>query len=138
VAHVLPDQVVAGGADQVAAAQVAQALEDLGHPQRDRGLAGAGAAGEAHVQRGAGGGEAEAGAEPVYQEQGGDLADPGLDRVNADEFGVEAVEGAGDGELFLPGAQVDHRVVGEGLVVVFAGVRLGGGRHGEGHAGGSP
>jgi hypothetical protein len=141
VAHVLPDQVVAGGADQVAAPQVAQVIQDLGHAQRDRGLARAGAAGEAHVQRGAGGLQAEAGAEPVDQEQGGDLADPGLDRVNADEFGVEAVEDTGDRELVLPGAQVDQRVVGEGFVVGFgAGAGLDGGRrHREaGHPGGSP
>jgi hypothetical protein len=119
---------------------LSRALEDLGHAQRDRGLAGAGAAGEAHVQRGAGGVQAEAGAEPVDQEQGGDLADPGLDRADADEFGVEAVEHAGDGELFLPGAQVDQGVVRQGFVVVGSGVgvRSGGGRHGEGHPRGSP
>ena len=37
--------------DQVAVADVAELVQDRGHPQRHRGLAGAGIAGEGHVQR---------------------------------------------------------------------------------------
>jgi hypothetical protein len=51
VADVLADQVVARHRDQMALAHIAEPMQDLGHAQRDRGLAGAGVAGEAHVQR---------------------------------------------------------------------------------------
>jgi hypothetical protein len=61
---------------------------------------------------------------------------------NQIEFGVEPVEDTGDGELFLPGAELDEGVVGQGLVgLVLAGGGLHGGRHGEplgGHPRGSP
>ena len=74
VPDVLADQVVAGDRDQVPAAQVAEPVQQVGHPQRDRRLAGAGAAGEAHVQGRPGGGEPEPLPDPVDQQQRRDLA----------------------------------------------------------------
>ena len=51
VADVLADEIVARDRDQVPCADVAEPVQDVGHAQRDRRLAGAGIAGEAHVQR---------------------------------------------------------------------------------------
>jgi len=50
VPDVLADEFLAGDGDQVPAPGVAEPLEQLGHPERHRGLAGTRAAGEAHVQ----------------------------------------------------------------------------------------
>src|ERR1035441_3686997 len=53
MADVLADQVVTGHADQLPLAQVAGFPQQLAHVHGDCGLAGARAAGEAHVQAGA-------------------------------------------------------------------------------------
>ena len=50
VTDVLTDQIIARDGDQVAFADVPQAMQDRGHPHRDGRLAGAWVAGEAHVQ----------------------------------------------------------------------------------------
>ena len=92
VPDVLPDEVVARDRDDLRLLDVAEAMEDLRHPQRDGGLAGAGVAGEAHVQRGARGDQPGLAAEPVDHEQRRDLADPRLDGRERDEVVVELGE----------------------------------------------
>jgi hypothetical protein len=70
------------------------------------------------VQRRARGAQAEAAAEPVDQEQGGDLADPRLDRLETDELGVEFGQDVRYGRLFLDGPEVEEFV---GRELCFAG-----------------
>ena len=92
VADVLADEVVARDRDQVALSHVAEPVEDRRHAHGDRGLAGAGVAGEAHVQRGLRDRDAEFRARLVDHEQRGDLADAQLHRREPDELAVEFVE----------------------------------------------
>ena len=102
-----PDQVVAGHRDQVVAADIAQPVEDVGHPAGDRGLAGAGIAGEGHVQGRVHAGECQVPAQLVDQEQGRDLADAGLHRLEAHELAVELVQHLADAGLAVDGIEVD-------------------------------
>jgi len=76
----------------VAGAAVAHALEDLAHAQRHRGLAGAGRSGEAHVQRGDAGLQAELQPHLVDDQQRGDLAHALLDRPQTDQVVIELVQ----------------------------------------------
>ena len=92
MAHVLPDQVVAGHGHHPRRRDVAQRVEDRGHAQRDGRLAGARVAREAHVQRGAGGREADVLAQPLDHQQRGDLADAPLDGLERDQLAVELGE----------------------------------------------
>ena len=87
-------------------ADVAEAVQDVGHPQRDRRLAGAGIAGEAHVQRRRLGGRPMVAAHAFDEEQRRDLADALLDRREADQLAVELVEHFGDAGLRIP-PQID-------------------------------
>ena len=81
VADVLAHQVIAGGGDHMALAHVAQAVQDPAHPLGHRGLAGAGTAGERHVQAGGRRLQTHLLARPVHHQQGGDFADAGLHRL---------------------------------------------------------
>ena len=92
VPDVLADEVVARDRDDLRLLDVAEAMEDLRHAQRDGGLAGAGVAGEAHVQRGPRGDEPGLAAQPVDHEQRRDLADARLDGRERDEVVVELGE----------------------------------------------
>jgi hypothetical protein len=110
VAHVLADQVVAGDADQLTLAQVAELAQQLAHVRGHGRLARARAAGEAHVQAGPGRGEPVAAPEPVDEQQRRDLPDPVLDRRQADELAVQPAEQLRDPQGLLLGRQV-HRVI---------------------------
>ena len=88
MADVLPDQIVARDRNQVSLAHIAQAMQDFGHAQRHRGLAGAGIAGETHMQRGRPRGQPQFLAHPVDQQQGRGFADAGLDRFQPYQFAV--------------------------------------------------
>jgi hypothetical protein len=92
VTDVLSDQVVARDRDHLGTPDVAQAVQDLRHAQGDRGLAGARVAGEAHVQRRRPRRQAELAAHAVHQQQRGGFVDAGLDRLQADQLALEAVE----------------------------------------------
>jgi hypothetical protein len=92
MADVLADEIVARDRDDLGLLDVAEAMEDLRHPQRDGGLARARVAGEAHVQRGTRGVQPLGAPQPVDHEQRGDLADPPLDGRQRDELGVELRE----------------------------------------------
>jgi len=110
VAHVLADQVVPGHADQLALAQVAELAQQLAHVRGHRGLARAGAAGEAHVQARPRRSEPVPAPEPVDEQQRGDLADPVLDRCQANELGVQPAEHLRDPQRLLLGRQI-HGVI---------------------------
>ena len=71
VPHVLAHEVVAGHRYDLGLLDVAEAVQDLGHPQRHGRLAGARVAGEAHVQRRAGRHETLFATQPVDHEQCG-------------------------------------------------------------------
>jgi hypothetical protein len=89
MADVLADQVVAGHRDQVAAPQIAEPEQDLRHAHGHRGLAGAGIAGEAHVQAGRAGGKAARPAQLVHQKQRGYVPDARLHRRQSDQLAVQ-------------------------------------------------
>jgi hypothetical protein len=67
-------------------------VEELGHPQGDRGLRRAGAAGEAHVQRGSRRLDAESSPPPIDNQKVCDFPDAGLDRAQPHELPLEALE----------------------------------------------
>jgi hypothetical protein len=113
VPDVLADEFLPGDGDQVPAPGVAQPLEQLGHPQRDRGLAGARAAGEAHVQVRPRRHQAEPGPLRVHQEQRGDLPDPGLDRGQPDQLAVQRVQDRVHAGMLTGLQQVDRAVRGQ-------------------------
>ena len=92
VADVLADEVVARHRDEMTLAHVAQAMQDLRHLLRHRGLAGAGIAGEAHVQRRRRSRESQRCPRPGHDQVGGDFADALLDRLQADQFAIERIE----------------------------------------------
>ena len=108
VPDVLADQVVAGDADQVPLAHVAEPVQQPGHLQRHRGLAGARVAGEAHVQRRRLLRQPEPPPRPVDEQQRRGLADPLLDRRQPDQLGVELVEHLAHARALVLGAQVDR------------------------------
>ena len=89
VADVLPDEVVARDGDDLRLVDVAEPVEDLGHLQRDGRLAGAGVAGERHVQRRARGLEPCLAAQLVDDQQRRHLADALLDGPEPDELLVD-------------------------------------------------
>jgi hypothetical protein len=107
VADVLADEIVARHRDEVAAADEAEAVEDLRHPHGDGGLAGAGVAGEGHVQRRRLCREAEAAADALDEKEGGDLADARLHGFEPDQVAVELVEDGVDAGFGALGDEVD-------------------------------
>ena len=108
VADVLADEVVAGHRDEMPFAHVAQPVQDFRHPQRDRRLAGARIAGEAHVQRRRLGGETDQPPAAIDEEQCGDVADPCLDRREPHELAVELVQHLVDLRLAEQRREVDR------------------------------
>ena len=107
VADVLADEVVTRHADHARRAQVAEAVENVGHRHRNRGLAGPRVAGKAHMERGRVGRQPEPMAHPIDQEQRRDLGDALLDRREADEVGVEVGEEGVDPGLATLRVEVD-------------------------------
>ena len=57
--------------------------------------------------------QAEPAPYPVHQQQRGDLPDPGLDRLKANQIRLERIEDLADARTGPFGRQVDGRVVGE-------------------------
>ena len=92
VSDVLTNQIVTSHRDQMAFAHIAEPLQYFAHAHRHRGLAGARIAGETHVQRRGLGAQFEFLAQAVDQQQGGDLADAGLDGLQTDQLVVELVQ----------------------------------------------
>ena len=74
---------------QLALLEVAEPVQQLGHPQRHRGLAGARRAGEAHVQVRPRASRPNRLPRPVHQEQCGDLLHLPLHRGQADQILVQ-------------------------------------------------
>jgi hypothetical protein len=110
VADILADEIVSRHRDHVAFADIAETMQDFGHPERHGGFPGTGVSGEVHVQRRRARGQAELAAKPVDQEQRRDLADAGLDGLQANEFAVELAQHLIDvGRLEL-GLQIDRFV----------------------------
>ena len=95
---------------------VAEAVQDVGHPHRDGRLAGSRIAGERHVQRRARGGQAGFTPQPIDDQQRGDLTDPRLHRRERDQVTVELREHGLDVRLAedrldvrcLRGGHVEH------------------------------
>src|ERR1700682_6366696 len=79
VTNVLPDEVITRDRDEMAFTDEAEAVEDVGHAQRDSRLAGARIAREGHVQSGWLTREAEFPAHAFHEQERGDLANAGLD-----------------------------------------------------------
>ena len=107
VADILADEIVARDRDEMAFADIAERVQDLGHAHRDRRLAGAGIAGEGHMQRRRLGGEADALAHPIDEQQRCDLADTGFDRLQANELAIKFVENRADMGVGELAAQID-------------------------------
>ena len=109
VPDVLADQIVARHRDQVPLADIAQPVQDVGHPHRDGGLAGTGIAGEAHVQCRCGLRQAESLPRSVHDEERRSLADALFDRLEPDQFPVELVEHLSDSGVTEITREVDGR-----------------------------
>ncbi len=73
----------------MAFADIAELVQDVGHPESDGGLAGAGIAGETHMQGGRLGDEAHASPHAVDEQERGDFADAGFHRRQADQLLIE-------------------------------------------------
>ncbi len=71
---------------------VPEPVQQLGHPQRHRRLAGARRAGEAHVQIGPRRGQPEPPPRPVHEQQGRDLLDPLLHHGQANQIPLQPRE----------------------------------------------
>ncbi len=104
---VLADHVVAHGVHQVPLVQVAKPVQQLGHPQPNRGLAGAWGPGEAHVQAGSRRRETEPIPYPVNQKQRRDLLYPLLHRHQADQLTIERGKNIVDARAFALGGEID-------------------------------
>src|SRR5260370_27201385 len=85
---VLPDEVITRDGDEMAFADESEAVEDVGHAQRDSRLAGARIAREGHVQGGWLTRDAEFPAHALHKEKRGHLANPGPDGTKPNEFVV--------------------------------------------------
>ena len=85
----------------------AEPMQDAGHPERHRGLAGAGISGERHVQRGIRVGERHLLANAFDQEKRSDLADPGFHRNEADQLAIELRQDRGDIDRLELAPEVD-------------------------------
>ena len=113
VADVLSDQVVACDRDQVALPHVTQAMEYLGHAHGDGGLAGAGVAGEAHVERGRDRRQVEFLAYTVNQQECRGFTDACLDRHQANQLTVQLAQYLFDVGVLKLCVQVNRSVVRE-------------------------
>jgi hypothetical protein len=84
----------------MAAPDEAEPVQDPCHAQRDRRLSGARIAGEGHMQGRKLAGQAHLLADALDQKQRGNLANPRLDRLEADEFAVELRQHLLDADRF--------------------------------------
>ena len=107
MADVLADEIVAGDAHHMTFAHVAEPVQDLGHAQCDGRFAGAGIAGEAHMQGRGACFQAQLLARARHREIRRDLADTPLHRRQADQLAVELVEHFGHVRIANDGLQVD-------------------------------
>ncbi len=108
VADVLADEVIARHRDEVAFANITEAMEDARHSHRHRRLAGAGVAGKSHVKRRRCRGEARAFSRSGDEQERSDLANPPLHRREPDELGVELLQQRTDVRLGMQRVEVDH------------------------------
>ena len=106
---ILAYKVVARDGNEMPAPHIAQPVQDAGHPERHRGLAGAGVAGEAHVQGRGFVGEAQLLAGALDHKQRRDFADARLDRRKADQLAVQLVQHLGDAGFLVVPAQIHPR-----------------------------
>ena len=111
MSNVLAHQIVAGDGDEVPFADISKPVEDLRHAQRHRRLAGAGIAGEAHMQAGRTGGEAQLVADPVHQQERRSLPDAALDRPESHQLAVELIEDLLDLRVPEGSRQIDGGLV---------------------------
>ena len=81
----------------------------LRHAHRDRGLAGAGMSGKAHVQGGAFGRQPNFLAQARHQQQGGHLPDVGLHGFQAHQFTIQFVQDLLEIGIPMSGADI-HKV----------------------------
>jgi len=124
VADILPHQIVAGHRHQMALADVAKPPR---HLQRDGGLAGAGIAGEGHVQGGGVVGQPQRLAGAFDQQQRGGFAQALLDRLQPDHFVIEIVKQLLDARAFIFGPQVNRGGQGGRDVAVHRNLPVGSG-----------
>ncbi len=92
VSHVLAHEIVPRGQDDMTPASVSHLGQDLAHAHGHGGLAGAGSAGEAHVQGGDAGFESELATHLVQHQQGGDLFHALLHGQQAHEVLIQLVQ----------------------------------------------
>ena len=111
MADPLADQIVAGDRDQPGRAHVPEPLQHLRHAQRNRGLAGAGISGEAHVQARRSRGDAELAARTVDEEQRRDLTQPRLHRGEPHQLAAERLEHFLDAGAREELREIDGRLV---------------------------
>ena len=90
--NILSDQIVAGSNHEMPTAQVPKAVQYGRHAHRDRGLAGAGTPGKAHVQGGPFGCQAKRLAQTRHKEQRRKLPEVGLDRSKTHQPPIEFVK----------------------------------------------
>jgi len=99
VSDVLTDQIISRHGDHVTLAHITQAVKDLSHAQRHRGLAGAGVAGERHVQRRGSRGEPHLLSGALDQKQRGDVSHSRLDRLQPDQLALQFAEDIAEGDV---------------------------------------
>jgi hypothetical protein len=92
VADILAHKVVARHRDQLALPYETERPKNACHPQGAGGLACAAIAGEGHVQVRPLGGVAEPLPDPFDQQQRGDFAETGFDRLQADQIFLKRLE----------------------------------------------
>ena len=109
VADILADEIVTRHRDEVAAPHIAEPVKNLRHPDGHRRLAGAGIAGEAHVQGRRLRGETEFRPHAIDQQQSRDLADALLDGGEADQLVVELLQHRADTRLRELLGEIDLR-----------------------------
>src|SRR5260370_8339734 len=93
----------------MAFADEAEAVEDVGHAQRDSCFAGARIAREGHVQSGWLTREAEFPAYAFHEQERGDLTNAGLDGSQADEFVIELLQDVFDSSFCQFCREIGHR-----------------------------
>ena len=109
VADILADEIVAGHRDEMAAPDVAELVQDLGHAQATVVLPVPGLPVKLMCSVGACARQAEALAHAVDQQQRRDLADALLDRREADQLVVELLQHRADAGLREFGGEIDLR-----------------------------
>ena len=114
VADILADEIVARHRDHLPAPHEAEAVQDLGHAQRDGRLAGAGIAGERHVQRRRRRSQSRTLPDTFDQQERRDLAHAVLHRLQSDQLLLELLQRAGDPGRFGLLAEIEIGLAGLG------------------------